>query len=402
MSELRPDSNNAIFSSKYLSNFAYVGFFTAFLGAAFKMLHYPFCNELLIIGLLAIAVFFSLASFSDHGKLDKKDHFFVILFCLSMALLTIGLIFKWMHWPGGNEMLIIAIMTLGLYYSLKAFLFSIPGKLDNLLRKMFLIAFSILVVSLLFQMQHWPGMEVMKGIGYLALMIGVLIQFKMVHTKGTWLLNITTPTGYAALVLFILTTIFSLDSSIPRRAVEREFINYEMMDQRMASELKSASMLASSSNAQMREQVDELTLGFVKQVDKIKKEVLRLDFEQAKRIFTNSNDPLLPQKIELRDLVGLEQFTGDDVLFRNRDMIVSSITAYKSRMTALCKKSDNPRLQNLSLDGMITEFDLDLRSDFAPDELYFAFSMNISLLNELSALQYEALKTRTLILSQLK
>ena len=141
MSELRPDSNNAIFSSKYLSNFAYVGFFTAFLGAAFKMLHYPFCNELLIIGLLAIAVFFSLASFSDHGKLDKKDHFFVILFCLSMALLTIGLIFKWMHWPGGNEMLIIAIMTLGMYYSLKAFLFSIPGKLDNLLRKMFLIAF---------------------------------------------------------------------------------------------------------------------------------------------------------------------------------------------------------------------------------------------------------------------
>ena len=402
MSELRPDSNNAIFSSKYLSNFAYVGFFTAFLGAAFKMLHYPFCNELLIIGLLAIAVFFSLASFSDHGKLDKKDHFFVILFCLSMALLTIGLIFKWMHWPGWNEMLIIAMMTLGMYYSLKAFLFSIPGKLDNLLRKMFLIAFSIFVVSLLFQMQQWPGMEVMKGMGYLALMIAVLIQFKMVQTKGTWLLNITTPTGYAALVLFILTTIFSIDSSIPRRAVEREFINYEMMDQRMASELKSASMFSSTSNAQMRAQVDELTLSFVKQVDKIKKEVLRLDFEQAKLIFTKSNDPLLPQKIELRDLVGLEQFTGDDVLFRNRNMIVSSITDYKSTMAAVCKKSDNPVLQNLSLDGMITEFDLDLRSDFAPDELYFAFSMNISLLNELSALQYEALKTRTLILSQLK
>jgi hypothetical protein len=32
---------------------------------------------------------------------------------------------------------------------------------------------------------------------------------------------------------------------------------------------------------------------------------------------------------------------------------------------------------------------------------YLAFSMNISLLNELSALQYEALKNRTLILSNL-
>jgi hypothetical protein len=238
--------------------------------------------------------------------------------------------------------------------------------------------------------------------GYIALMVIVLIQLRMLLLDGKWLVRINAPVGFASLSLFILITLVRLDASIPRTAVEREFINYEMMDQRMASELKSASMFSSTSNAQMRAQVDELTLGFVQQVDKIKKEVLRLDFEQAKLIFTKSNDALMPQKIALRDLVGLEQFTGDEVLFNNRNMIVSSITDYKSTMTAVCKKSDNPVLQNLSLDGMITEFDLDLRTDFAPDELYFAFSMNISLLNELSALQYEALKTRTLILSQLK
>jgi hypothetical protein len=50
---------------------------------------------------------------------------------------------------------------------------------------------------------------------------------------------------------------------------------------------------------------------------------------------------------------------------------------------------------------MITEFELDFPRDSAPDELYFAFSMNISLLNELSALQYEALKNRTFVLSNL-
>jgi hypothetical protein len=82
-------------------------------------------------------------------------------------------------------------------------------------------------------------------------------------------------------------------------------------------------------------------------------------------------------------------------------MIVSSITDYKSALTAVCKKSDKPVLRNLSLDGMITEFELDFPRDSAPDELYFAFSMNISLLNELSALQYEALKNRTFVLSNL-
>jgi hypothetical protein len=318
-----------------------------------------------------------------------------------MALLTIGLIFKWMHWPGGNEMLIIAITTLVIYYTLKGFLFSIPGKVDNLLRMMFFMAFSIFILSLLFRIQHWPGTEVMQGFGYLALMFVVLIQFRMLLSKGTWLINITSPVGFSALILFILVTLYRLDSSIPRTALEREFINYEMMDQRMANELKSASVFTSNSNVQTRAQVDKVTIDFVKHLDQIKKDVLRLGFDQAKLIFTKSNNPLMPQKIALRELVGLEQFTGDDVLFNNRNMIVSSIIYYKSSLTAVCKKSDNPVLRNLSLDGMITEFELDFPMDSAPDELYFAFSMNISLLNELSALQYEALKNRTLILSNL-
>jgi hypothetical protein len=213
--------------------------------------------------------------------------------------------------------------------------------------------------------------------------------------------KINAPIGFASLSLFILIALVRLDASIPRTVVEREFINYQMMDQRMASELKNASVFTSNSNVQTRAQVDKLTIGFVEQLDQIKKEVLRLDVKQAKLIFTKSNNPLMPQKIELRDLVGLEQFSGDEVLFNNRNMIVSSITNYKSALTAVCKKSDNPVLRNLSFDGMITEFELDFPRDSAPDELYFAFSMNISLLNELSALQYEALKNRTLILSNL-
>jgi hypothetical protein len=62
-----------------------------------------------------------------------------------------------------------------------------------------------------------------------------------------------------------------------------------MMDQRMVSELKNASVFTSNSNVQTRAQVDKLTIGFVEQLDQIKKEVLRLDVKQAKLIFTKSN-----------------------------------------------------------------------------------------------------------------
>jgi len=392
---------NSLAFSKLLSYSMYGSFILTCIGASFKQLHYPAANMMLIVGLELMCVYFLLAAFPSNPEVSKTENLLVKWFSLSMSVLTVGLMFKWMHWPGGDFLLIVSFCSLAIYYVLKGFTYRASSGIETLYKTMFFMGFSVVVLSMMFRLQHWPGTDVMMAIGYIALMLIVLIQLRMLLLNGTWLVKINAPIGFASLSLFILIALVRLDASIPRTVVEREFINYQMMDQRMASELKNASVFTSNSNVQTRAQVDKLTIGFVEQLDQIKKEVLRLDVKQAKLIFTKSNNPLMPQKIELRDLVGLEQFSGDEVLFNNRNMIVSSITNYKSALTAVCKKSDNPVLRNLSLDGMITEFELDFPMDSAPDELYFAFSMNISLLNELSALQYEALKNRTLILSNL-
>jgi hypothetical protein len=392
---------NSLAFSKLLSYSMYGSFILTCIGASFKQLHYPAANMMLIVGLELMCVYFLLAAFPSNPEVSKTENLLVKWFSLSMSVLTVGLMFKWMHWPGGDFLLIVSFCSLAIYYVLKGFTYKASNGIETLYKTMFFMGFSVVVLSMMFRLQHWPGTDVMMAIGYIALMLIVLIQLRMLLLNGTWLVKINAPIGFASLSLFILIALVRLDASIPRTVVEREFINYQMMDQRMASELKNASVFTSNSNVQTRAQVDKLTIGFVEQLDQIKKEVLRLDVKQAKLIFTKSNNPLMPQKIELRDLVGLEQFSGDEVLFNNRNMIVSSITYYKSALTAVCKKSDNPVLRNLSLDGMITEFELDFPRDSAPDELYFAFSMNISLLNELSALQYEALKNRTLILSNL-
>jgi hypothetical protein len=392
---------NSLAFSKLLSYSMYGSFILTCIGASFKQLHYPAANMMLIVGLELMCVYFLLAAFPSNPEVSKTENLLVKWFSLSMSVLTVGLMFKWMHWPGGDFLLIVSFCSLAIYYVLKGFTYKASNGIETLYKTMFFMGFSVVVLSMMFRLQHWPGTDVMMAIGYIALMLIVLIQLRMLLLNGTWLVKINAPIGFASLSLFILIALVRLDASIPRTVVEREFINYQMMDQRMASELKNASVYTSNSNVQTRAQVDKLTIGFVEQLDQIKKEVLRLDVKQAKLIFTKSNNPLMPQKIELRDLVGLEQFSGDEVLFNNRNMIVSSITNYKSALTAVCKKSDNPVLRNLSLDGMITEFELDFPRDSAPDELYFAFSMNISLLNELSALQYEALKNRTFVLSNL-
>lgn len=392
---------NSLAFSKLLSYSMYGSFILTCIGASFKQLHYPAANMMLIVGLELMCVYFLLAAFPSNPEVSKTENLLVKWFSLSMSVLTVGLMFKWMHWPGGDFLLIVSFCSLAIYYVLKGFTYKASNGIETLYKTMFFMGFSVVVLSMMFRLQHWPGTDVMMAIGYIALMLIVLIQLRMLLLNGTWLVKINAPIGFASLSLFILIALVRLDASIPRTVVEREFINYQMMDQRMASELKNASVFTSNSNVQTRAQLDKLTIGFVEQLDQIKKEVLRLDVKQAKLIFTKSNNPLMPQKIELRDLVGLEQFSGDEVLFNNRNMIVSSITNYKSALTAVCKKSDNPVLRNLSLDGMITEFELDFPRDSAPDELYFAFSMNISLLNELSALQYEALKNRTFVLSNL-
>lgn len=401
MSDRRPGFYNTLAFAKLLSYSLYGGFFVAFLGAAFKMLHYPGADILLIVGLQTIATYYVLASFSDPAELDNKERFLFKVFCLTMGLFVIGLLFKWMHWPGANMMLIIAILTLGIYYTLKGFLFSIPGKVDNLLRMMFFMAFSIFILSLLFRIQHWPGTEVMQGTGYLALMFVVLIQFRMLLSKGTWLINITSPVGFSALILFILVTLYRLDSSIPRTALEREFINYEMMDQRMANEVALTASLTSDSLNEVADNIDKVTADFIKVIDQAKMELLQLNLNQQKLIFSAQNNPLLPQKIALRDLVGLDRFYGADVLIQKPQSIVSSIEHYQSTMKSLLANSEHQFLKDLTFVGMITDFEMEGLNSDSEDLHYLAFSMNISLLNELSALQYEALKNRTLILSNL-
>jgi hypothetical protein len=134
----------------------------------------------------------------------------------------------------------------------------------------------------------------------------------------------------------------------------------------------------------------------------VKTQLLQLDDFQQKQSFITQSNPLLPQKIIIRDLFGLERFNGSDVLIQKRNAIVSSIEDYQSTMKALLANSENQFLKDLTFDGMITNFEMEgLKSD-PKDQHYLVFSMNISLLNELSALQYEALKNRTLILSVLK
>ena len=388
--------------SKLLSNSLKVGIIITFLGATFKQLHYPGADILLITGLQCLSIYFLFCALPTDASQSKKENSFNKVFSVTMSVLVIGLMFKWMHWPGADFLLTLSFMSLAIYNTLKALSSKGMSSKENMLHTVFFMAFTVFSISMLFRVQHWPGVQYMIGCTYLALLVIVFIQVRSLRLHRTWLVNISSPIGFTALILFILIALVRLDSSVPRMVVERELIDYQMMDLRMENELKLAEGMCADSIKNKHADIDVVTQGFITEIDQLKKVILHLHFDQAKVIFTKSDNPLLPQKIALRDLVDLEQFSGSNVLFQRHNAIVSLIRNYKGALKSICEKSNNPRLVAMNLDGFITEFPLEFSNLPIPDELYFDCSMNISLLNELSTLQYEALKTRTLILSNLK
>jgi len=83
--------------------------------------------------------------------------------------------------------------------------------------------------------------------------------------------------------------------------------------------------------------------------------------------------------------------------------LVDIIRDYKMKMDAIVKASGTSKLKGYNPEGMQDRYNSRLVIDefTNADDIYFAYALNITLLNTFSELQYEALKNRNLLLSQL-
>lgn len=150
------------------------------IGLLFKIMHWPGCNELLIISLFSAACVVALASFqipkdSFLGLTARQTIMLNYGAYFSLAVLILGLLFKIMHWVGCNEMIIIGIGCLSIFSMIKGFLvqFSIQRivtgnkALFKISGLVFFMGLSIAAMSSLFFLMHWAGSSVMQAIALL-------------------------------------------------------------------------------------------------------------------------------------------------------------------------------------------------------------------------------------------
>ena len=151
---------------------------TLIVGLLFKFMHWPYAGELEIASLCGITILlFEYAIRNRKSKLLSRK----IIYPLLGVVYVLSILFKLMHFPGANNMLIVSI--LGLSFALVEFAFSIRKSIFAILP----LLFSITLFFVLFRILHWPEPPyVLYGSYFLFLiLVPVLLFYRGSKLKKT-------------------------------------------------------------------------------------------------------------------------------------------------------------------------------------------------------------------------
>jgi hypothetical protein len=122
-----------------------------------------------------------LLTFKNYYAMKK-----VMLFSgiFSASILSLGIIFKFMHWPGASIGIVLSLGVLSFVFLPLLFTLRVKEK-SNTRDKILLVAGAIpailMSLSVLFKIQHWPFANTM---GYLTILILLFIYLPLFYTSG--------------------------------------------------------------------------------------------------------------------------------------------------------------------------------------------------------------------------
>jgi hypothetical protein len=107
-------SKHYLFMKRMLYVSGFVSSFSLTLHFLFKVVHWPGATELLIVGnvflLFGVIPSLFLMSLRNRPTLKGVDKFRLMAGITSTFLFTVGMLFKVMHWPGANMLLVIGLV----------------------------------------------------------------------------------------------------------------------------------------------------------------------------------------------------------------------------------------------------------------------------------------------------
>jgi hypothetical protein len=151
---------------------------TLVVGLLFKFMHWPGAGTILITSLGGIAI-----ALLEYAIRNRKSKLLTrnIIYPLLGVVYVLGILFKVMHLPGAGIMLVVSII--GLSFALAEFAFSIRKSVHAILP----LLFSITLFFVLFRILHWPEPPyVLYGSYFVfAILVPVLLFLRGYKLKNT-------------------------------------------------------------------------------------------------------------------------------------------------------------------------------------------------------------------------
>jgi hypothetical protein len=298
----------------------YLSMIVTVAGYGMKVSHYPGCNEMLILGMLGLSISSLIIGFRKDPSIKGFSKFFTITFHVLLSIMIQGFLFKIMHWPGCNEMLIFSITFISIIFFIRSV--AIRTSTHRFIHVFLNVGVSILAIYFLFFLMHWPGVNELMFVGSISFVISFVAYFMSDVDQRRGLFGISDKS-----IPIVLIPLFSMlliannnkikitDSMLSQQVVlHDEMVNKIYVGDLMQIELAKDAVDSAGdglvkSKLKAIDDVDGLAQDLIKNIDDLKLLLLKEageavnnnvrvnDFNSLLWVKYNDNNPLLPAKL---------------------------------------------------------------------------------------------------------
>jgi hypothetical protein len=241
------------------------------LGLIFKLFNWFGWDIFLVFSLgLFIPIYFISEIVSQWKSTSSK--FLLFLNSLGLIILSQGFFYKAMHWPGCDIMLILSLCFLWPIYFISKGIIQRKERKGTLLNGML---YSIFPIAILFDLMHWPGVDVVKIFAFGILLIVVASSF--LRKENIQLINLNFSANsnrIIALVMFICLFLYS-ERFISKRVLSTESYTQLELQEKFQLEKELGDRYINEKNKAKANAIDAETVKLIHLIDDVKLDIIK-------------------------------------------------------------------------------------------------------------------------------
>lgn len=252
--------------------FSILTIFTVLFASIFKILHWPGSSELVVIGNgLFLPIWLTMNLIHEFKSGNSK--ILAVLSYASSICFFVGILFKKMHWPGANELLIASLFLLFPLFSIVRGHQRQKNQKGAAIIGWTLVAFSWLI---LFKLMAWPAIEIMYAIALgLALPIFFIVLYVYRDHLIDFKLGITSEKSVVYSAVFLAYLLSHLSLYVHSRALHNQITRQDQLESQINREIELGDQFLAVDQKRLKDQLDNKAADVINHIEDLKFKMIR-------------------------------------------------------------------------------------------------------------------------------